>query len=352
MATACAFANHHRLWRALPHSHCLARVAVTVLACALSGSAVAAAGQPATPKQDPIVAMLQNIQSAARKLDYSGVFTYQQGPIMQSTRIIHVVDGTGERELLEMLDGAPAEFVRHNDTVQRLIPGRKVIIVQTRRLDRFPGLLINDGSNIPAHYHVKKSKHPSRIAGRECTMIALTPKDHERYGYRYCSDIKTNLLLKAQTISPHGGVIDQISFSTLKIGEKVSPDELQSRWNTKGWKVITTPMQPVNLAKLGWRIPAPPGFVDITEVQRPMKEGKKVNQLVLSDGLAAISVFIEPFDKAHKQALPKGAAHKGALNIYGTRIGDHWFTVVGEVPAQTLRDIAKHTEYVPLAPTE
>jgi sigma-E factor negative regulatory protein RseB len=80
-----------------------------------------------------------------------------------------------------------------------------------------------------------------------------------------------------------------------------------------------------------------------------MKAGKKVNQLVLSDGLAAISVFIEPFDKAHEHALPKGAVHKGALNVYGTRIGDHWFTVVGEVPARTLRDIAKRTEYVPLA---
>src|SRR3546814_12406649 len=96
---------------------------------------------------------------------------------------------------------------------------------------------------------------------------------------------------------------------------------------------------------MGWRSPAPAGFVDSTERQRPRRAGKKVNQLVLSDGLAAISVFIEPFDKAHKQALPKGAARKGALNIYGTRIGDHWFTVVGEVPAQTLQDIAKRTEY-------
>src|SRR3546814_6284944 len=106
-----------------------------------------------------------------------------------------------------MLDGAAGEFVRHDDTVQRLIPSHKIIIVQTRRFDRFPGLLINDGRNIPAHYVVKKNKRPNRIAGRECTMIELTPKDHERYGYRYCSDAKTDLLLKAQTVSPHGGVI-------------------------------------------------------------------------------------------------------------------------------------------------
>jgi len=320
---------------------------LAVLACAVAQPALAA-DSPA-PAVDPALAILQKIQAAAHKLDYSGVFTYQQGPILQSTRVVHVVDGTGERERLEMLDGAPGEFVRHNETVQRLIPEKKVVILQTQRFDRFPGVLINDGRNIPAHYSVRTDKRLNRIAGRDCTMIELTPKDHERYGYRYCSDVKTDLLLKAQTLGSHGGVIDQISFTTLQVGENVSPDQLEPQWNTKGWRVLRAPMRAIDLVKMGWRIPAPAGFVDITQVQRPMKAGKQVSQLVLSDGLAAISVFIEPFDKTHKQALPKGAVHKGALNIYGTRIGDHWFTVVGEVPAQTLRDIATRTEYVPLA---
>jgi sigma-E factor negative regulatory protein RseB len=37
------------------------------------------------------------------------------------------------------------------------------------------------------------------------------------------------------------------------------------------------------------------------------------------------------------------------MNIFRTRIGDHWLTTLGEVPAQTLREIAERTEYVPLA---
>lgn len=318
-----------------------------IAACVVARTASAA--EPTTPAIDPSLALLQKIQGAARQLDYSGVFTYQQGPLLQSTRIVHMVDGTGERERLEILDGAPGEFLRHNEAVERLVPERKIVVLETLHTDRFPGLLINDGRNIPAHYVVRKSKRPNRVAGRECVMIELMPKDHDRYGHRYCSDAQTDLLLKAQTLGPGGGVIDQISFTTLKVGENVTPGQLEPHWNTKGWKVLQAPMAPVNLVKMGWRIPAPAGFVDVTQVQRPMKAGKKVNQLVLSDGLAAISVFIEPFDKANKKALPKGAARKGALNIYGTRIGDHWFTVVGEVPLRTLRDIARRTEYVPLA---
>ncbi|HEU0230610.1 MAG TPA: MucB/RseB C-terminal domain-containing protein [Burkholderiaceae bacterium] len=320
---------------------------LAVAAC-LVAQPVLAAG-PAPSAVDPTLALLQKIQGAARQLDYAGVFTYQQGPVLQSTRIVHMVDGTGERERLEMLDGAPGEFLRHNDNIERLVPEHKIVVLETLRADRFPGLLITDGRNIPAYYSVIKNKRPHRVAGRECVMIELMPKDHDRYGHRYCSDTKTDLLLKSQTLGPGGGVIDQISFTNLKVGESVQPSQLEPHWNTKGWKVLEAPMRPIDLAKMGWRISVPAGFVDVTQVQRPMKAGKQVNQLVLSDGLAAISVFIEPFDKAHEQALPKGAVRKGALNIYGTRIGDHWFTVVGEVPVRTLRDIAKRTEYVPLA---
>lgn len=306
----------------------------------------------ASRQADAPVLILQKIQVAARELDYSGVFTYQQGSSLQSTRIVHIVDGTGERERLEMLDGEPREFLRHNDSVQCLVPDKKLIIMESRRGDRFPGLLIGDGKNIPAYYSVKRAKSLSRIAGRECAMIELIPKDSYRYGYRFCADTKTNLLLKAQILGKQSNIIDQISFSSVLAGEKVSAEQLATSWNTQGWRVLEVPVQLTDLTKSGWRIPAPPGFETISQVSLPMKSGKQVSQLVLSDGLAAISVFIEPFEQSDDQTLPKGAARKGAMSIYGTRIGDHWMTVIGEVPAATLRDIADRTEYVPLTSTK
>ena len=46
---------------------------------------------------------------------------------MRSSRIIHVVDGTGERERLEVLDGSPREFIRHNETQLCLIPEKNLV---------------------------------------------------------------------------------------------------------------------------------------------------------------------------------------------------------------------------------
>src|SRR3546814_18903059 len=77
---------------------------LAVVAWALAQPVLAA--EPTATTVDPALSMLQKIQTAARKLDYSGVFTYQQGPVMQSTRIVHVVDGTGERERIEKIGRA------------------------------------------------------------------------------------------------------------------------------------------------------------------------------------------------------------------------------------------------------
>lgn len=316
-------------------------------ACALAQPAWSAEAPKAAP--DPVLATLQKIQDAARKLDYSGVYTYQQGGVMLSSRIVHLVDGTGERERIEMLDGAPREFLRHNETTQCLVPEKKVVVIERRRGDRFPALILGEGKGIPDNYHYMQRAGTSRIAGRECSVIELTPKDSHRYGYRLCADTKTSLLLKAQTLSQHGGVIDQISFSSLQIGDKVPSGQLASSWNTKGWQVLETAMTPVDLAKGGWRIPFPPGYQPVTQVSRPMKRGKQVKQLVITDGLAAISVFIEPYDADGDAALANGPVSTGAMNIFRTRIGDHWLTALGEVPAETVRDIAERTEYVPLA---
>lgn len=326
-------------------THTLYGAFLALAACVLATPAAAADASADT--SDAGLALLQKIQSAARELDYSGIYTYQQGAVMLSSRIVHIVDGTGERERIEMLDGAPREFIRHNEVTQCLIPEKKAIVLEKRRGDRFPALILGDGQHIPDHYHIKTGAAKARIAGRECSIVELVPKDGHRYGYKLCADTETHLLLKAQTVGPDG-MVDQMSFNSLEVGGQAAAAQVNSSWNTKGWKVVETPMTPVDLAQRGWRIPQPPGFEAVTQVSRSMKRGKQVNQLVITDGLAAISVFIESYEPS-SHPPPTGALRAGAMNVFQTRIGDYWLTTLGEVPAATLRDIAERTEYVPLA---
>jgi len=328
---------------------------VALLGCLGSGLAQAQVN-PAAAARMPLAAeeaqaLLSRIQEAARKLDYSGIFTYQQGELIQSSRLIHMVDGSGERERLEVLDGQPREYLRHNDDVQCLVPERKTVLVQQRRADRFPGLLLGSPAAVTRFYQVYSEAAPRRVAGRECRMITIEPLDKARYGYRLCADQQNDLLLKAQTLSGVNSVVEQVTFTTLRLGKDVDGKLLESHWPYKDWKVQQATLQPIDLAAQGWRIPVPPGFVQVSQVGRLLGHSDSVSQLVLSDGLAAISVFIEPFDKKRNSRQPHGAYRRGAVSVYGTRIGDFWLTALGEVPSATLEHLAKSTEYVPPAAT-
>lgn len=325
----------------------------TALAFVLAGASPAQAARAAkadTPAQPaPEVVMLQKMQQAARTLDYSGVYTYQQGSTVLSTHVVHIVDGTGERERVSLLDGQPREYIRHNETTQCLLPDHKVVLVERRDSDRFPAVLFDEGDRLPVHYTLELSQSSQRVAGRECRELVLKPVDAERYGYRLCADAATGLLLRLQTLGEDESVLTQIVFNMLEVGKGVQSEALAPAWNTKGWDVVEVSVQEVDLASEGWRIPLPPGYEPLTQIARELTPGRRVKQLVASDGLAAISVFIEAYVDSGAGVNEMGLFSKGALNAYRKRMGDHWLTVIGEVPGDTVRDLANRTEYVPLA---
>lgn len=69
--------------------------AATLLTAFLAAHDPARAADAAPAQQgDDVVQLLSRIQQAARKQDYAGVFMYQQGETIQSSRLVHVVDGT------------------------------------------------------------------------------------------------------------------------------------------------------------------------------------------------------------------------------------------------------------------
>ena len=91
----------------------------------------------------------------------------------------------------------------------------------------------------------------------------------------------------------------------------------------------------------------PPGFREIGCVKRPIDASDdagaaQVLQSVWSDGLSHVSVFVEPFD-AERHTRPVQTAI-GATHTLMRRQGDWWITVMGEVPAVTLRQFAQSLE--------
>ena len=70
--------------------------------------------------------------------------------------------------------------------------------------------------------------------------------------------------------------------------------------------------------------------------------GQSPMQWVFSDGLASVSLFIEPFDPARHGS--EKIAVMGATHSLTRRIGSFWVTAMGEVPQPTLLRFAQLLE--------
>ena len=93
------------------------RFSAHLLRFALGATLVCASALQAAPAD--LNTLLQQVQQAARELDYSGVFSYSNSAGVQTMRLVHVIDGKGERERLESLDGP-----ERGDHYPRTVPKR------------------------------------------------------------------------------------------------------------------------------------------------------------------------------------------------------------------------------------
>jgi sigma-E factor negative regulatory protein RseB len=285
---------------------------------------------------------LKKIAAASRQLNYAGTFVYHHGRQMESSRIAHMADANGEYEKLETLDGPPREFIRNNENVTCYVPDSKTVFIEKRTLRQFPALLPEQLSGITDNYVVTKGGQ-DRVAGHDCQIIALEPKDNFRYGHKYCAELATGLALRSRTIDDKGEMVDLFIFTQLMIGNGVTREMLKSRFAgiSQSWQVDRAALERAETATDSGRALKMPlaGFKKLTEMRRSVPgRATPVSHIVYSDGLAAVSVFLEPMPKSPPAA---GATYQGAVNMYVKPAADQMVTVVGETPARTVKQIAE-----------
>ena len=287
---------------------------------------------------------LKIVAFAAHQTDYSGVFVYQYDNRIETSRIIHVVEADGEYEKLESLDGPKRKIIRHHGQVWCYINHKMVQVDSQQVRIRFPAFLPEQISTLSANYQAEQIG-VARVAGYNAQVILFEPKDNLRYAHKIWADTGSGLLLKAAVLGDKDQIIEQYTFTQLQIGGNID----------RSWISTTAPGNslPVSpeLAKggtpvnSGWTVGAlPAGFKKTMEIQRPMRgRHTPVTQIVFSDGLSAISVFIEPDDGDEDNV--GGLSSRGAVNLYHKVVAGHLFTVVGEVPARTAIQVLDSIRY-------
>ncbi len=321
--------------------------------CAVVGIMLTGVSQLCRAADDPRE-WLEKMNHALATRNYDGTFFHLSEGRVETMRIVHRVRAGRVTERLQSLDGSGREFVRNNDELTCYLPDQHTVLVEPRQ-DRGPflGSLPQFGADVNDFYRIEALAN-SHVLGRAARVIAVTPKDQYRFGYRLWLDENTAMPLKTQLCDSRGEVIEQILFARLDMPENIPDSDLVPAVHTDGmrWVRQGPSHDSASPALSAFRASElPPGFhLTVSGAQTLGEATVPATHLVYSDGLATVSVFVEAQrdvapgtdDKPNPPADPpmQGLARVGSGFAFSTVVQGHQVTAVGEVPAQTVEFIA------------
>lgn len=274
----------------------------------------------AQPAQDP-AALIERMVQALQGLEYEGTFVYVHEGRVDSVHVTRTLGPDGPIERLVTLSGDRREVLREPDGLRCLTRGGTVVASAGVQAAGFPGRLANM-AQWREHYRLSIAGS-DRVAGYEATVVDAAPLDTLRYGYRLWLDRATGMLLASMVREPSGAPVEQLAFTQLHLQQAAEG------------AIAAVPAgapsaQPATASP--WRAAAmPAGF---TLVSRRLSAGDS-EHLLYSDGLASVSIYIEPPGSGLI-----GASRRGAVNAFGRAADEAHVVVVGDLPAATVALIA------------
>jgi sigma-E factor negative regulatory protein RseB len=292
---------------------------------------------------------LERMNQALTVRNYDGVFSHWQDGKVEMLRIVHRNQNGAITERLASLDGSGREFIRTGNELTCYLPDKRTVLVETQSGAEGPllaGFPTFDEKS--ADFYDIRELTRTRLNRRNTRVIAVTPRDEFRYGYRLWIDESTAMPLKTQLCDAHGRIIEQVVFASLTLASRIPDSAFKPEVATDGfqWLRSAAPAagpEPANGSALWSALKLPPGFrMTVRSAQIMPGAQDPVAHLVFSDGLASVSVFVE----SRSEVLPAdqqpvaGVATVGSASAFSTVIDGHKVTAVGEVPPATVRFIA------------
>lgn len=317
-------------------------------------AAIVGAAMPAAAELPAAADLITRMREAAAGLNYDGVVLYQRGMNVLTMRIIHRGVPAPESERIVTLDGPPREIVRDGRHVTCVFADDRSVMVD-KRGPRNPlafGVDLDSGT-LAAHYEFR-TYGEERVAGRAAFAVAIQPKDPARYGYRLWVDADNGMLLKSAVVAADGRLLEQTRFTTVDFPERIPDELLEPQFTDQqfAWFSYETASPaaerdgPEDRATLreAWAVNWLPAGFEMTEEaeEQFIDHDYRVSHRVYTDGLAMVSVFVEPGGGAGSRDLGFGSV--GAINTFSRLSDGYKVTVVGELPRTTISRIAASVE--------
>ena len=295
--------------------------------------------------EDPWL-IIDNAAKATKLLNYKGVFHSQHDKEIKSIEIIHATNDDQEFIKLNVLDGSPGEVLSQGKTIYVYNTIENNVIIQKRKQQRlFPAIFPGNIDLIKNFYRLSVGKS-ERIAGRISQLVVLSPIDSFRYSYHFWLDKKTSLPLKMVVIDKAENIIEQASFTQINMIKDKNLDWFKPEVDPSKNYIFNDKVVGQGIVKKPfWTIKkVPPGYKEIDFITKRIP-GLNIlsHQLVFSDGLSYVSLFIKPITRGQKPKV--GQINLGVNNICARYHNGYQIMAVGSVPLTTCNNFSESIEF-------
>ncbi len=289
---------------------------------------------------------LSRMEQAVESLSYEGTFVHMVGNSLETMHVIHrAADGQVDERLFSR-DQPGREVLRQNGKVTCIFPDQRTVLVEWRRNRRsgpLLGAVPQDSTDVERWYEFRDAGKGRKL-GRTARVIEIRPRDDFRYGHRLWLDELTAMPLKLQLLNHDGVAVEQIQFVSIVVPAEIPDSRLLPAVEVDGftwYEQDRSEPDTLQVQPNSWNLELPPpGFV-LTEARVRTLPGSEhaVDHMVYTDGLASVSVFVEPAEATDREL--GGLSRIGAAHAYTIIHAGQQITAVGEVPPATVEQIAR-----------
>ena len=295
--------------------------------------------------EDPWL-IIDKAAKATKLLNYKGVFHTQHNKEIKSIEITHATNDDQEFIKMNVLDGSPGEVLSQGKTIYVYNTIENNVIIQKRKKQRlFPAIFPDNIDVIKNFYRLSVGKN-QRIAGRLSQSVVLSPIDNFRYSYHFWLDKKTSLPLKMVVMDQDENAIEQASFTQIKMIKDKNLDWFKPEVDPSKNYIFNDKVVGQGIVKEPfWTMKkVPPGYKEIDFITKRIP-GLNIlsHQLVFSDGLSYVSLFIKPIARGQKPKV--GQLNLGVNNICARYHDGYQVMAVGSVPFTTCNNFSESIEF-------
>jgi sigma-E factor negative regulatory protein RseB len=318
------------------------------LAVGLSCGALSIAAHAEILDATSAKAVLEKTQTASTSLTFIGTFVHQQDTVLHTSKIFQRVESRQPITKVQTLEGHQREIIKTPTETRIYMAERQRVKLDQTRQPRaaFPAMFVGTADSVVRNYDMIKGG-AMRIADVDAQEYMLKPKHEARWPVRFWVDKRTGLIMKCQKLGVDGRAVEQASFTELNLNARPSVGNVSVSFaGARQWETHDASLAPMASAQnLKFKPDYLKGFELMGVYQKPLNATNdtiETRRYVFSDGVASVSVFIQP--KA-SGPLTERARRKGSLSMLSREIQGAWVTVIGDLPPEALNQFAQTIEW-------